>query len=1038
MLSLQSLGRWLTVAVCLVSFVSRTSAQPRTIDGFDQTADWELILADGVRGELTQENGTIRLDYDFSAGAGYIVLRKRVEMRIDPNYRFGMRYRGDGPPNTLEFKLIDPTLENVWWSVERDYAFPAEWATKSIRRRHVSFAWGPSGGASLEKLGAIELAVTATSGGKGRVWFDELSYERLPEVEPQPVEPTKTDHHGEQTRVGIDGQVRWHANPGDSVLFEFDVPVEFSAMQLKWADESSGRFIVQTSHDGSHFKQVAAERTRCDGMQSLFLPETEAKQVRIDVLDQPAVLESIEFVPVERYPDANAYLHGLATLAPRGEFPNYFERLTPWTVIGLPDHDAEALMSKTGRLEPRKSGYAIEPILLQEGRVLTWADASISQSLMSGDLPIPSVHWSLDTLRMDITAVASDIDGSDLLYARYRVTNTGRRAASFSLVLAARPFQVLPAAQFLNTVGGAAVAESVHADQASIRVDGREVLRSIAPADDLMTHAISRGSLVHALASDAPWSSEGQVERGQFPSGAVRYRMDLNPGESRAIDVVMPMSDDQVTADSTAFDQVIAHETARWEGLLERFALIVPESEVALSDTIRANLAYILINADGPGIRPGSRSYERSWIRDGAMTSAALIALGNQKEARDFIKWYSAFQYSDGKIPCVVDSRGPDPVDENDAPGQYLFAIRNSAEAAGGFDASFVREMYPSVLRTVAYIDRMRSSRLTPDFVEATDPITRACAGLMPESISHEGYSEKPMHSYWDDFWVYRGLRDAEELASRLGEEEDAARIRRLGDEFGQAITESIDRATRAHGVSYVPGCVELGDFDATSTSIAFYPTGAAERIDPELLEQTFEKAWGSTRERIDGTDLWDGMTPYEVRNIGTFVRLGWVDRAHAYLDWLMTLQSPSGWKQWGEIAYRADSPCRFVGDMPHTWVGSGAILSIISLLSYEEDGHLVLAAGVPAEWLIEGQAVGIRGLVTRHGVLSYTLQRDQNEVTVEIEPGCVPPDGYRLSVSRFIQSEMGTVRIDGRAVPVDQDGFVHLDASTRFVLIEG
>lgn len=24
---------------------------------------------------------------------------------------------------------------------------------------------------------------------------------------------------------------------------------------------------------------------------------------------------------------------------------------------------------------------------------------------------------------------------------------------------------------------------------------------------------------------------------------------------------------------------------------------------------------------------------------------------------------------------------------------------------------------------------------------------------MMPVSISHEGYSAKPVHSYWDNFW---------------------------------------------------------------------------------------------------------------------------------------------------------------------------------------------------------------------------------------------------------------------------------------------
>ncbi|HCT45363.1 MAG TPA: hypothetical protein DF699_09135, partial [Phycisphaerales bacterium] len=84
-------GRWLLPAVFLGWFATMATAQPQTVDGFDRLGDWELILADGVHGELTQEDGSIRLDYDFSAGAGYIVLRKHVGMDIDRNYRFGLR-----------------------------------------------------------------------------------------------------------------------------------------------------------------------------------------------------------------------------------------------------------------------------------------------------------------------------------------------------------------------------------------------------------------------------------------------------------------------------------------------------------------------------------------------------------------------------------------------------------------------------------------------------------------------------------------------------------------------------------------------------------------------------------------------------------------------------------------------------------------------------------------------------------------------------------------------------------------------------------
>ncbi len=1049
MIVLQRVCVRLSLSIFCVLLLSSRCDASEVIDSFGDADAWSLILADGVQGEVVAVDGALRLDYDFTSGAGYCVLRQAVTRTLDPNYRFALRYRGDGPRNTLEFKLIDPSGENVWWAVDRDLQFPTEWSTNSMRRRHFSFAWGPSAGAPLAKLGAIEIAVTATQGGKGSVWLDELVYETLPQVEPKPVGAiVRTPEGDDLGRVAPDGSMQWSTRSGRSVDFVFDGPVEFSGLELQWAEDMAPPlYEVQQSVNGVDFQPMGVVRASNGRGDTLFAPESEAWIIRLRVPEGNAMLEGIRFTQVEQWTDANAYFSTLASQAQRGVYPQYFEALSPWTVIGLPEQGHEALISATGAIEPQKSGYTIEPFLIRDGHVLTWADAERSHSLDSNALPIPSVHWQLDGLRLDITALATDLDGPERLLVRYTLTNASTQTQDIALALAARPFQVLPAAQFLNTVGGVAHADSLRIDPSTVRVDGDLFLQTNTQADAILSADVPSGTLVDRMLEPQRWQQEAIVETGQFPSAASRYNMRLQPNESKDVVVLLPMGDAGLheTASRTLldFDQAIGHERARWQGLLEGTDILVPASHAALRDTIRANLGYILINADGPGIQPGSRSYERSWIRDGAMTSAALIALGREDHARRFIEWYSEYQYCNGKIPCVVDSRGPDPVDEHDAPGEFIFAIRNVAQAGGVFDEAFARTMFPRVRATVDYIEMMRNTRLSDEYTQSSDPLVRACAGLMPESISHEGYSEKPMHSYWDDFWIYRGLWDAAEIAELLGESDDAARFTTLAIDFGQSLRDSVDLATIAHGINYVPGCVELGDFDATSTSIAFYPTGAGDVLDEDLLRATFERAWAATEGRIKG-DTWRDMTPYEVRTVGTFVRLGWVDRAHRYLDWLMGLQDPSGWHQWGEIAYQENEPCRFVGDMPHTWVGSGAVLSILSLFAYEDDHALVLAGGIPSDWMRADQPVGVQGLVTRYGTLSYTITKDEQVIEMEIEPGCMPPGGFHLddaTLRRLLGGAEPTqgiqIQVDGQPTSLDASGGLVLNANTKRVRIQ-
>ena len=164
------------------------------------------------------------------------------------------------------------------------------------------------------------------------------------------------------------------------------------------------------------------------------------------------------------------------------------------------------------------------------------------------------------------------------------------------------------------------------------------------------------------------------------------------------------------------------------------------------------------MSRDGPALQPGTRSYARSWIRDGAMMVAGLLRLGEVDAAREFVRLVcAAHLFASGKVPCCVDARGADPVAENDSHGQFIYAVAELWRHTR--DRALLERMWPQGRRRgalhgqaapVASARRANRSRERAAFF-----------GLMPASISHEGYSAKPMHSYWDDFWALRGYKDA-------------------------------------------------------------------------------------------------------------------------------------------------------------------------------------------------------------------------------------------------------------------------------------
>ncbi len=999
----------LVILLAVLLAVRCVPAEPLLLDDFSDPGRWRIITSEGVSLRTSTVEGVrgkaLRVEYDFGGGAGYGIIQKKIDLPLPANYRFGLNVRGGGPANNLEFKLVGPSGDDVWWHNRRAFKPPADWTRLSDRKRHFEFAWGPSGGEPMTRVGAIEFAISAAEGGRGWIDLDELTFEPLPDLDPRPVGGRAIARSGDTAQdlgpVARDGAIPWAGasvemrKHSGSIEIAFDHPVEFGAVEIEISPAAG--FVLQTLDDGSNWRdlEIAASDTFDPaGSWAFFCPESEARAVRVLMSSGRGAdaVRRLRLVPIGETPDANTFWASRAAAAARGLYPPYFlNERSAWTVVGLPDDDREALISEYGAIEPFKAGWSIEPFLLLSDRIITWADADVSRSLDGGFLPIPTVSWRTDGLGLDITALATGDPGSGRLLIRYRVINPGDEPRRCTLVLATRPFQVLPSYQRLNVIGGVSVADPP-------------------PISD-------------PDADPAP---------GLPASHRSARRLIIPPGGSRDLVVSIPMHEQPEsigTIDTDDFTAALDNERRRWAALLDRPGLTLPGAQRRLVDTLRTAIADILINRDEPAIQPGSRTYERSWIRDGAMTSLALIHAGLADHARAFIGWYAGYQYDSGKIPCVVDHRGPDPVDEHDSTGEFIFALRNAAIATG--DTGLLREHYDNVARGVDYMESLRARRLGEDYSRSPDPLRRACTGLMPESISHEGYAAKPMHSYWDDFWALRGYEDAADIARRIGRPDDARRFGSIARDFRDDLFESIRRAAAIHGIDYIPGCVELGDFDATSTSIAVAPLGLLGRAPEPLLTNTFEKYWRFFVDRRDGTEPWEAMTPYELRIVGAFVRLGRPDRAREILAWLFDQQSPPGWNQWGEIAYADPDRADFVGDMPHTWVASGYVLSLLSMFAYERGDQIVLAPGVPIEWVFTPEGVGVEKLWTSRGTLSYRYKGEAGRATISILETPDAPGGFVLPLP---DAAAGGVLVDGQPRPTPPDGVLHLDRTTKTV----
>jgi hypothetical protein len=247
--------------------------------------------------------------------------------------------------------------------------------------------------------------------------------------------------------------------------------------------------------------------------------------------------------------------------------------------------------------------------------------------------------------------------------------------------------------------------------------------------------------------------------------------------------------------------------------------------------------------------------------------------------------------------------------------------------------------------------------------------------GLMPPSISHEGYSDKAAYSFWDDFWALRGYKDGVLIAAAMRQPETALKWTTWRDEFQRELAAAITATAQRFKMTTLAGAADRGDVDPSSSTMALTPAEAQDIIPPALLTGTFERYWTDAKARADGTKPWKDYTPYELRNVSALLRLGQPERAHAMLDFFFKDQRPAGWNQWAEVVLPGYRQVQFLGDMPHAWISSDYIRAALDLFAYDTEAPagLVIGAGFKPAWLAAGD-IAVRGLSTAFGPLDYRL----------------------------------------------------------------
>jgi hypothetical protein len=1028
-------------ALLVALAVLAPAARAALLDDFSTLNGWSTSASEGVKVELAQDDGyrgmAMRLDFDFKGNAGYVIARKKIALSLPANYAFSFYIRGDVPENNLELKLIDPSGQNVWWSSQRNFDFPTQWRKLTIKKRHIEFAWGPDH-SELKQVATLEIAVSAGRGGAGSVWIDQLSFSER-DLGPYDLTPdlkASTSADGSRTNAVLDGNpaTEWHSGTVAEeqwLQFDFKKTREYGGLVIDWDHKDFARtYDVQVSDDERDWRNVFHVEGGNGGRDYIYLPETESRYLRLDLKQSSKKtgygIKNVDVKPYQFGASPNNFFAAIAKDAPRGTYPRYYsDEQSYWTVVGVPGDHQRALIGEAGMVEAGEGWGAIEPFLYLNDQLVTWNDIEPVQGLEDGYLPIPSVTWTRSGAQLKVTAFAAGEPGRSSLWLRYRVSNVSSAPLKGRLFLALRPFRVNPPWQALGAGGGAIRVQDLSYADRAVAIDHDKRVVALTRPERFGAARFEDGSITDYLRHGALPDQTSVFDKFGYASGALQFDFDLAAGQQKDVFLVVPLFPASKpvpagTADvdparlwTAAFDATVKN----WHRELDRVAIELPGSDRKIVEALKTTLAYILINADGPALQPGPRAYKRTWIRDGSLISAALLRMAHPEEVRRFIEWYAPYQFKNGAIPCCVDARGADHAVEHDSHGEWLYLLDEYYRFS--HDVGLLTEMWPSILGAVNYIDSLRQERRTAEYRQ---PAKLMYYGLVPKSISHEGYIQNPVHSYWDGLFVLLGLKDATRMATVLGEDAHAAAFARMRDEFRTDLYASIALSMRRHGIGYIPGAAELGDFDFTSTAIAADPVGELRNLPEPAFRKTFERYYQYfTARKNDRTNdpQFERYTPYEFRIIGPMIRMGLKKQAYEVLKFLFEGLRPPAWNGWAEVVWRNPRAPKFIGDLPHSWVGAEFIRSVRTMFAYEreDDQALVVGAGLLPDWVLNPAGVSVRRLPTYYGTLNYSIRpHGDQELVVKMTGDIALPPGKIVLSSPLDQPLVG-VAVDGHDI---------------------